>query len=91
MLDIRGYESMAMLGLPDDEREELTGRFGAVVAGFEALGRFDADGAAPLVTVLDARNVMREDVAEKFLTREEILANAPEEYDGYFKVPGTLA
>jgi len=34
---------------------------------------------------------MREDVAVKLLPRDELLANAPEEYDGYFKVPGTLA
>ena len=91
MMNIKGYESMAMLELPDDEREELTGRFNAVVTGYEALERVDTDGVAPLVTVLDVCNIMREDVAEKFITRDELLANSPEEYDGYFKVPGTLA
>jgi len=91
MLDLRRYEAVAMLDLPDGEREELAGLFDVIVAGFGALEQIIADGVEPLVTVLDTHNIMREDVAGKLFTRDEILANAPEEYDGYFKVPGTLA
>jgi aspartyl-tRNA(Asn)/glutamyl-tRNA(Gln) amidotransferase subunit C len=90
MLSIKDYESMVMLDLPENERETINERFNAVVSGFKALERIDADDAAPLVTVLDLQNVMREDIAEKAFTRDEILINAPEEYDGFFKVPGTL-
>jgi aspartyl-tRNA(Asn)/glutamyl-tRNA(Gln) amidotransferase subunit C len=61
-----------------------------LVTGFKALDQIDTGDAEPLVTVLSVYNVMREDVAEKSFTRDEILINAPEEYDGYFKVPGTL-
>ena len=91
MLDTREYESMAMLDFSDSEREKLGGCFNAVTAGFAALGRIDTDCVAPLVTVLNLHSIMREDVAVKLLPRDELLANAPEEYDGYFKVPGTLA
>ena len=90
MVDIKEYEAMAMLELPDDERERLAERFDALVSGFTALERIDADGVKPLVTVLNLNNVLREDVALKHISREEILANAPEHSDGYFQVPGTL-
>ncbi|MCL2152680.1 MAG: Asp-tRNA(Asn)/Glu-tRNA(Gln) amidotransferase subunit GatC [Oscillospiraceae bacterium] len=90
MLAIKKYESMAMLDLSEEEREEIGRRLDAMVSGFEALEHIDVDDAEPLVTVLDLRNVMREDVAKKQFSTEEILANAPEEYNGYFKVPGTL-
>ena len=90
MRDIRDYEAMAMLDLQEDERELIGGRFDAVTCGFAALGQIDTECVAPLVTVLDLNNVLREDVAYKLLTRDEVLANAPEQYDGYFQVPGTL-
>ena len=32
-------------------------------------------------------NVMREDEVKQEFTREEMLQNAPEEEDGFFKVP----
>ena len=90
MVDIERYEAMAMLDLPDCERELMRGRLEDLCESFGVLEKIDTDDVAPLVTVLDSRNIMREDVAEKLITRDEILANAPEQYDGYFQVPGTL-
>ena len=90
MQNIRQYEAMAMLYLPDEERETLGGLVEALIAGFDALARIDTDGAPPLITVLNMNNVLREDVAEKRFSRDEILKNAPEQYGGYFQVPGTL-
>jgi len=90
MFDIREYEAMAMIELPDDERGRISVRFCVLADSFNELEQIDAGGVLPLVTVLDEYNVLREDIAEKSITREELLANAPEHYDGYFKVPGTL-
>ena len=90
MLDIKDYEAIAMLSLPDEERECLSERAWVLAEGFSILGNVETDDIEPLVSVLDLHTVLREDVPEKTLTREEILANAPEQYDGYFLVPGTL-
>jgi len=90
MLDINKYEAMAMIELPDGELELLKGRFDVIAGSFGSLEHIDADGVEPLVTVLDQYNVLREDVSGKLLTREEVLANAPEQYDGYFQVPETI-
>jgi len=91
MFDIRTYEPMAMLELPESEREQLGKRAQALMESFRAVESVDAAGVEPLVTVLGLRNVMRDDVAEKRFTREEIMKNAPAQQDGFFQVPGTLA
>jgi len=90
MIGINDYEAMSMIDLPDGERERLSRSFEALAESFVAIERVDTGGVEPLVTVLNLNNIMREDEAKKLFTREEILANAPEQYDGYFQVPGTL-
>jgi len=90
MSNIRDFEAMAMLDLSDDERNALNARFIGLTESFAVLEQIDTEGVEPLVTVLNLRNILREDAADKLLTRDEILSNAPEQYDGYFQVPGTL-
>ena len=89
MFDIAKYESVAMLRLSGDERELLGARASDLEDSFNALGEIDANGIEPLVTVLKTHTVLREDVAFKLLARDEIMANAPEQHDGYFQVPLT--
>ena len=90
MSNIDDYFGMAMLDLTDGERELLGRRLSEAEAGFAALELVDTDGVAPLVSVLELTNVLREDVSVKLFSRDEILSNAPEQYDGYFQVPGTI-
>jgi len=81
---------MAMLELTESERTMLMERYNAVTGGFAILDNYDTSGVEPLVTVLDIFNVLREDVPEKLISREELLKNAPEQHDGYFQVPATI-
>ena len=90
MKNIKDYESMAKLDLPDAEREQIAAMAKRFIDSFEALAAIDTEGVDPLVTVLDVQNVFREDICTKTFTREEILANAPMQCDGYFQVPKTL-
>jgi len=90
MLDIREFEAVVMLCLPNEERELLDKCFEDVAGSFASLGVVDTDGIEPMVSVLDMHSALREDVSKKHLTREEILSNAPEQFDGYFRVPGTI-
>ncbi len=91
-MEIKTYETMAKLNLTEPERVQLTERVNELIASFDLLEHVGADvsGAEPLVSVLDRQTVLREDVSVKFITREELLSNAPEQYDGYFQVPRTL-
>jgi len=90
MREFSDYESMAMLDLSDLERETLRMRFDEIVGGFSVLDAFDTDGVEPLVSVLDVQNVLREDVSSKFISREKLLENAPEQQEGYFVVPAAI-
>ena len=90
MNDIKEYESMVKLRLPENERELISNYADILIRSFSELDKLDAGGAAPLVSVLDMTNIMRDDAAVKLISREELLYNAPEQYDGYFQVPKTL-
>ena len=90
MSEISEYEAVVMLDLSDDEREALQQRVNELERGFTALEIIDTENTEPLVTVLNIRNVLRDDIAKKHFSRDEILANAPEQYDGFFQVPGTI-
>jgi len=93
MMNLRNftdYENMAMLDLPEPERLRLLERFNDVTGMFSMLDDYDTSEVEPLVSVLDIYNVTREDVADKFVSRDELLKNAPEQHDGYFQVPAAI-
>ena len=90
MQSIKAYEAMAKLRLSEAERQWVSDRADMLTGSFSALLEIDTSKTQPLVTVLDIQNVLREDVCVKTVSREELLANAPEQYDGYFQVPKTL-
>ena len=84
------YESVEKLRLTDDEQEFAINAMNKLEEDFAVLSEIDTTGVEPLVSVLDLENVMREDVSNKLISRDELLSNAPEEYEGYFQVPKTL-
>ncbi|MCL2305987.1 MAG: Asp-tRNA(Asn)/Glu-tRNA(Gln) amidotransferase subunit GatC [Planctomycetaceae bacterium] len=90
MQNIKDYEKMAKLDLSGEERRQIAAMVDRLIDSFGALADIDTEGVEPLYTVLDVQNVFREDICTKTFTREEILANAPMQYDGYFQVPKTL-
>ena len=90
MHDIEYYEKMMKLRLTVEERATMPSYIEAFKEQFGELDKIDTEGVEPLVTVLDIYNVLRDDVAEKLISREELLKNAPEQYDGYFQVPKTV-
>ena len=91
MKTFEDFEKMAMLDLSEKERAHLCERFEEIVTGFSALDEYDTDGVEPIVTVLDMNNIMRDDVAVKMISRNELLTNAPEQQDGYFRAPANMS
>ena len=90
MENIRDFVRMAKLSFSEEEFDRLCLLAGVLEDGFSALSGIDTDGVEPLVTVLNIKNVFRDDIAQKMISREELLKNAPEQYDGYFRTPKTL-
>lgn len=81
---------MAKLDLPDTQRQQISDIADMLMDSFDVFMGIDTHDTEPMYTVLDVRNVLREDVSVKMLSREELLANAPMQYDGYFQVPKTI-
>ena len=90
MKDIKEYEAMAKIDLPETERQWVSDRIEKLIESFSALESIDTADTEPLITVLDIHNVLRDDVVKNVITREELLSNAPEVYDGYFQAPKAL-
>ena len=87
-MDIKKYEKMVKLDLPEYESDEIAGQAEKLLGSLSVLDSVDTDGFTPLVSVLEER--LREDTAVKNISRDELLANAPEQYDGYFQIPKTV-
>src|SRR5207247_1515355 len=64
----------------------------AVLRGhhMDQLKEVDTEGVEPTATVLPTENVFREDAVKPSLTQERALANAPDQADGFFRVPKIL-
>lgn len=51
------------------------------------MNEVDTSNVEPLSHVVDFNNVMREDEIHYDCSKEELMMNAPEEENGFFKVP----
>lgn len=58
-----------------------------VLAFVEKLNEVDTAGVEPLIFMTDEADVLRDDVAEVTITKQEALMNAPVKDSDYFKVP----
>jgi aspartyl-tRNA(Asn)/glutamyl-tRNA(Gln) amidotransferase subunit C len=90
MQNIEELARIEKLTLTPEEKEFIDVNAKVLEESFAALTQINTDGIEPMVSVIDVKNVLRNDVSSKMLSREELLKNAPEQYDGYFQVPKTI-
>lgn len=87
---VRHVANLARLAITDDEAEKFTKQLDAIITFAEQLNELDTENVKPTYHVLDMKNVLREDVPQKGLPREEVLKNVPEQEEGQIKVPATF-
>jgi aspartyl-tRNA(Asn)/glutamyl-tRNA(Gln) amidotransferase subunit C len=88
--DVEHVALLSRLELGDNDVEKFTVQLNAILDYVDVLNKVDTTGVEPTAHVLPLKNVMRADEARPSLLRELALANAPEQEDGYFKVPKIL-
>lgn len=88
--DVQHVAKLARLNLSSQEEQIFTEQLNAILQYAEKLDGLDTEGVEPTTHVLHLSNVMREDVQRESLPIEKVLANAPDEEDGQFKVPAVL-
>lgn len=85
--DVKKVALLSRLELTAEEIESQRGHLNGLLAQFEKLQELDTDGLEPTSHPFPMTNVLREDVMIPSLSREAVLANAPEKRDGCFVVP----
>ncbi len=73
-----------------DEKEAIRGDLEKMVAFVEKLQGVDTEGVTPLLHMGDCVNVLREDIVEGSVGREEALLNSPVKDGVFFKVPKVI-
>lgn len=85
--DVEKVALLSRLEIPESEIETFTGQLNAILEYADVLNKVNTAGVQPTAHVLPLKNVMRPDEVKPSLPREQALANAPEQEEGYFKVP----
>jgi len=82
---------LSKLEFSENEVKSFTDTFGKIIDMVEMLDEVDGEGVPFTMNVADNLNFMREDVAEKGLDREKLMAAVPEKEAGFIKVPAMLS
>ncbi len=85
--DVEHVAKLARLELTEEEKEIYTKQLGDVLKYVDQMNEVDTSNIKPMSHAVDFVNVMRDDNVVMEQTKEELMANAPLEEDGFFKVP----
>jgi len=84
--DVDYAAKLARLALSDDEKAKYTEQLDKILEYMDELNKVDTSNVEPVFQVMEMKNVFREDKAEKSGLSDEILSNAPDREDRFFKV-----
>lgn len=87
---VRKVAHLGRLKVTDTERERLSRQLGDILTYVELLNEVDTEGVEPMAHAIELTNVLREDIPQASLPREQALANAPSTDGRYFLVPAIL-
>ena len=85
--DVKHEAKLARLELSEAEIEKFSKQLGDILKYVEQMNEVDTTGVEPMAHPIPVVNVMREDIVEYEQIKVELMKNAPEEEDGFFKVP----
>ena len=85
--EVEHVAKLARLALSEEEKVKFAEQLGNILDYFNQLKEVNTENVEPMTQAVPKINVMREDKTWPPCNRDEILANAPQEEDGYFKVP----
>jgi len=88
--DVAHVARLARLEVSDEQLDQFTVQLAAILEHAADVEALDTDGVPPTAHPLDLVNVLREDEVCPSLSREEVLAMAPDVQDGRFRVPRIL-
>lgn len=87
---VQHLAGLAQIALTDDEVASLSSDLGAILTNIAKVSEVAAADVPATSHPIPLNNVTRPDEITDQLSREEALANAPEVYDGMFRVSSIL-
>lgn len=87
---VKHVAMLARLGLKKEEIEKFQKQLSNILNFVNQLSEVDTQNVTPTSQVTGLENIFREDEIKPSLTQDEVLANAPDKYKGYFKVKPVL-
>lgn len=88
--EVEHIAQLARLGLSEAEKELFASQLSAILDYVRVLQELDTESVPPTTTAVPLDNVWFEDVVEPSLPRDDILSNAPDVADGFFRVRAVL-
>jgi aspartyl-tRNA(Asn)/glutamyl-tRNA(Gln) amidotransferase subunit C len=88
--EVKHLALLVRLGLSEDEIERLREQLSNILENFEVLQQVDTTGVPPTAHSIALENVLRDDQSGSSLPAEDVLSNAPNREEQYFKVRAVL-
>jgi len=88
--EVRHIALLARLGVDEDDLERFSVQLSNILENFEILQQVDTTDVPPTSHPVALSNVMRDDEVVPSFAPAEILANAPQEEGGCFRVRAVL-
>jgi len=85
--DVLHVAALARLEIPEDEVDSVRDQLGAILEAVGKVSELDLSEVEPMTHPLDLVNEWAEDDPRPSLRREDALANAPDPFEGAFRVP----
>jgi aspartyl-tRNA(Asn)/glutamyl-tRNA(Gln) amidotransferase subunit C len=85
--DVAKVAALARLRLSDEELDTFTSQLAQILEHANDIAALSLDDVVPTAHPFDLINVVREDVIQPCLSRDDVLAMAPDAEDGRFAVP----
>ena len=88
--DVQHIATLAAIDIDDDAIEDMRQQLSGIFRHFQRLQEIDTEGLEPTSHTTDANTVLRDDIADEPLSRDEVLANAPDPDGEFVKVQPVL-
>ena len=76
--EVKHIAELAKLALTDEEIDKMARQLSDILDYAARLNELDTEAIPPTASVIPNQNVMRADVVTPSLTRDQVLANAPD-------------
>lgn len=81
---------LARLEFIGEEKQEIKRDMEKIINFMDALNSIDTSGVEPLIFMSDEVNVLREDVTDETISKNDALKNAPKKDSDYIRIPKVL-